>query len=133
MTAMTELSRLIVLTQRKNWIAATIKFGIITEQCKGKGICSITTDGPDFKAAIQCNNAKAIIHTEPNNSLTISFEKSSMNEYTRKKYFGLGLFEVTEAFTVPPSILTPLILNHYLIDTGEYKVQETELYFKVKF
>ena len=122
----------IFITKRRE-ITATIKFGVITQQCKGKGICSITTDGPDFQTGLQCNTARGIVGVDSNNSLTICFEKSSMKEYILKKFFDSGIFLVMESFILPSEILNSIALDHYQINMGEYEIQETETYFKVKF
>lgn len=57
-----------VAPYRQRKITATVRFGLITMKCKGRGICSVTADGPDLKLQ-ECNYAKARICIEPNNGL----------------------------------------------------------------
>lgn len=113
-------------------MTAAIKFGIITEQCKGRGICSITTDGPDFRA-LECNYANALVRMAPNNKLSMSFLKSSMKTCTVEKYFKSSFFVMDEPFQVPQEVLFQIGLSQYHIETGQYEITEFKQYFEVTF
>lgn len=112
-------------------VHATIRFGIITKQCKGKGICTVTVDGPDM-ANEQCNQVKAILSCSGPN-LTISIAKANIRSCTRREFFSSDFFEVEEAFIVPPGVSNLLGIEDYIVAPGRYRIQETRRYWKIDF
>lgn len=115
--------------ETKTKVHAIIRFGIITRQCKGKGICSVTVDGPDMENE-QCNYAKAILsYSDPN--LTISIVKASVESCTRMEFFSSNFFEVEEAFVIPSVVSNLLGIEEHTIAPGRYRIQETRRYWKI--
>lgn len=113
-------------------VFATIKFGVISMQCKGKGICSINIDVLELKEQ-QCSYAEAFLTHDSNGSLVILFIKSSMKECTYAKYFGTGLFEVCLPFRLPQEIIFLLDIRDNSIIPGFYLVEDTGLFLKITF
>lgn len=133
MTIMTSSYLAKGLPKKQVEVRATIRFGIITKQCKGKGICSVTVDGPDFKAQ-DCGYAQATISRCANNMLSIQFDKISMSPWTQKRYFSSSTFTIEEAYCLPQSITKLLeIKDNTYIDVGEYRIDEFETLFIIQF
>ena len=116
----------------KPTVKASVVLGVITKQCKGKGICAVIMD-PPLDQVPECNHIEAMIRLHPDHTLSFRFQKSSFQPCTYEKYFNDRFFEVEETFMMPLEILQHLAIEEFSISAGQYLLVEDKYSYQVNF
>ncbi len=80
-----------------------------------------------------CVATNAFFSVLPDKRVRLSLAKKTLPTATRQAYFKNGLFEVSESFDLPPSLLKSLGLDYYRIQPGIYPVYEDGRFLIIDF
>ncbi|HKK73737.1 MAG TPA: hypothetical protein VJ953_01585 [Saprospiraceae bacterium] len=111
-------------------IEATVIVGLLSKKCKGKGICSIILGSPEIHQK-QCTYVPVLLSLV-DGRLLLSFQKNQVKKCTRRKLFSHPFFVIGEAYLLPPEISRLLSINTYLIEPGQYQIEEKTHYWNIK-
>lgn len=92
---------------------------------------SAVRSSPDQESG--CVATNAFFSLLPDRRIRLSLAKKTLSPATRHAYFKNGIFEVSEPFDLPASLLKSLGLDFYRIQPGHYAVFEDARYLIIDF
>lgn len=113
-----------------------VEFGVPSRQCVNYGICRIELargpGRPKNSGCRQCGGL-ALASAPGERQLDLAFLLSSLGEQTRQQHFNSSCFLVEEAYLLPHALCSCLGLPRAAIDSGRYRILESENFFSVRF
>jgi hypothetical protein len=114
-------------------IKSNVIFGSPRQDCNGTGICQIASfDGVMSRKNKQCRITTG--YAQPSSdggSLRIAFRKTDMCCRLYANHFHRGVFQMSDACTLPSAFCQKLGTEKSVLRPGTYKVQEAEGWIQV--
>lgn len=114
-------------------IRCDIVFGMPSQDCRGTGICKITSDV--FRSADQKKNCRHTIafagRTAGGNKISLFFLRELLCINLFRDQFRNGVFEMPEACALPEDMAAALNLQGSALMPGTYRIVEKDNCFRV--
>jgi hypothetical protein len=113
------------LAPTEQWIKSEVVFGSPRNNCQGTGICKISSFNTALRAA--CHKATGwVALSGDGKSLHLAFRRESLCTRLYANHFYKGIFQMTDARTVPAELCKMLHKTSLTLCAGVYNVQEKE-------
>jgi hypothetical protein len=114
-------------------IRCDIVFGMPSQDCRGTGICKLTSD---FQANLhlkqECRNTVAFAgRVGVGNRLTLIFFRELLCTQLYSRHFRKGVLEMTEPCPLPQELVSALQLKGNALQPGRYSIEEQDGCFRV--
>ncbi|MBV6440399.1 MAG: hypothetical protein DYG98_12805 [Haliscomenobacteraceae bacterium CHB4] len=115
-------------------IRCDIVFGMPSQDCRGTGICKLTSDldtPPQLKN--DCSNTTAFAgRVGEGNRVMLAFFRELLCAQLYSRHFRKGVLELTEPCPLPEGLVNNLKLKGKALLPGKYMVQEQDGCFRVE-
>ncbi|MBL7783414.1 MAG: hypothetical protein JNM22_19435 [Saprospiraceae bacterium] len=124
-------------TATEKSMSCDVVFGSPSNDCRGTGICKITArkgNTPVDGARRECKRAKALlISGEQGRSLSMVFARELLCVHIWKTHLRHGVLSLQEPCKIPLDIARAIGLKFYTLQPGQYKVEELDGRYKIRF
>ncbi|HOY06764.1 MAG TPA: hypothetical protein PLO67_15250 [Saprospiraceae bacterium] len=119
-------------------LSCDVVFGSPSNDCRGTGICKITARKSRTSTVSgsrrDCKSAKALlISGENGRSLSMVFARELLCVHIWKNHLRHGVLVLNEPCKIPLDVSRAINLKFHMIQPGQYKVEELEGRYRIRF
>lgn len=114
-------------------IRTDVILGSPSANCHGVGICRVLAHREEEPSSYSCPRVNSWLSVTETGRLRFEFEKNSLDKDTLERHFKWKVFQVTEAYVIPYSLLRHLRIAERTIKPGVYPVWDTGHHLVVYF